>query len=225
MKLSRRVARFNKSVNNRVQGVYAWIVPPWAVILHRGRRSGRAYRTPVLAFRLGRTLIVALLYGEESDWLRNLQAAEGGQVVRGGRTFELGAPRVVETSAAVELSRLSPIARSYCGLADKQVLAEIGERTGGFGPRAPAADRARPADRAPPPAPEAGVPAALDSAPRADENRAAPDRERSAHGVEHRGTVLRELLVRGGVPVHGVVGAGRRLRSLPGGARVPRRLR
>jgi len=134
MKLSRRVARFNKAVNNRVQGVYAWIVPPWAVILHQGRRSGRAYRTPVLAFKQDRTLIVALLYGEESDWLRNLTAAGGGHVVRIGRTFELSGPRVVETGAAAELARLSPIARAYCRLADKQVLAEIGERVGGFGP-------------------------------------------------------------------------------------------
>jgi deazaflavin-dependent oxidoreductase (nitroreductase family) len=134
MKLSRRVARFNKSINNRVQGVYAWILPPWAVILHRGRRSGRRYRTPVLAFRRDRTLIVALLYGEESDWLRNLQSA-GGRFVRMGRTYELSAPRVVDTSAAVELSRLSALARAYCRLADKQVVFEIGDQLPGFGPR------------------------------------------------------------------------------------------
>ena len=100
MKLSRRVARFNKAVNNRIQRVYAWLVPPWAVIVHRGRRSGRSYRTPVLAFRQERTLVIALLYGEESDWLRNLRAAGGGQVVRMGRTFELGDPRVVDTFIA-----------------------------------------------------------------------------------------------------------------------------
>ena len=41
MKLSRRVARFNKRINNRIQGIYAWLLPPWAVILHEGRRSGR----------------------------------------------------------------------------------------------------------------------------------------------------------------------------------------
>jgi deazaflavin-dependent oxidoreductase (nitroreductase family) len=134
MKVSRRVARFNKVVTNRVQGVYAWILPPWAVILHRGRRSGRAYRTPVLAFRQDRTLIVALLYGEESDWLRNLRAAGGGLIVRAGRTYELGRPRVVETDAAAELSHVSPVARAYCRLADKQMLAEMGERVGGFGP-------------------------------------------------------------------------------------------
>src|SRR5881392_3359698 len=134
MKLSRRVARFNSTINNRLQGVYAWLVPPWAVILHRGRRSGRSYRTPVLAFRQDRTLVIALLYGEESDWLRNLRTAAGGRVVRMGRTFELREPRVVDTSTALELSRLSPLARAYCRLADKQVLAEIGERLGGFGP-------------------------------------------------------------------------------------------
>jgi deazaflavin-dependent oxidoreductase (nitroreductase family) len=134
MKLSRRVARFNKSINNRVQGVYAWILPPWAVILHRGRRSGRPYRTPVLAFRRDLTLIVALLYGEESDWLRNLKSA-GGRFVRMGRTYELSTPRVVDTSAAVELSRLSVLARAYCRLADKQVLFEIGDQLPGFGSR------------------------------------------------------------------------------------------
>ena len=134
MKLSRRVARFNKAINNRVQGLYAWILPPWAVILHRGRRSGRPYRAPVLAFRRDRMLIVALLYGEESDWLRNIKNG-GGRFVRMGRTYELSIPRVVDTSAAVELSRLSPLARAYCRLADKQVLFEIGDQLPGFGPR------------------------------------------------------------------------------------------
>ena len=51
-----------------------------------------------------------------------------------GSYFELCAPRVVDTSTAVELARLSPIARAYCRLADKQVLAEIGERLGGLEP-------------------------------------------------------------------------------------------
>jgi hypothetical protein len=55
MKLSRGFARFNKRATNRIQGLYAWLLPPWAVILHRGRRSGREYRTPLFAFRRDRT--------------------------------------------------------------------------------------------------------------------------------------------------------------------------
>ena len=82
MKIPRAVVGFNKAINNRVQGLYAWVLPPWAVILHRGRRSGRAYRTPLLAFRRGDDLAIALLYGEESDWLRNLRANGGGRIVR-----------------------------------------------------------------------------------------------------------------------------------------------
>ena len=134
MKLSRGVARFNKRVTNRIQGLYAWLVPPWAVILHRGRRSGRQYRTPLFAFRRGRTLVIALLYGEESDWLRNLR--KGGHVIRAGRTFTVGPPEVIETRAAGSLlARLSRPERAYCGLAEKLAILELEERLPGFGRR------------------------------------------------------------------------------------------
>jgi deazaflavin-dependent oxidoreductase (nitroreductase family) len=135
MKLSRGVARFNKRVTNRIQGVYAWLVPPWAVILHRGRRSGRHYRTPLFAFRRGRTLVIALLYGEESDWLGNLRKG-GGHVIRAGRTFIVGPPAVIETRAAGSLlARLSPPERAYCRLAEKLAILELEERLPGFGSR------------------------------------------------------------------------------------------
>ena len=137
MKLSRGVARFNKRVTNRIQGVYAWLVPPWAVILHRGRRSGRQYRTPLFAFRRGRTLVIALLYGEESDWLRNLRKG-GGHVIRAGRTFSVGPPEVIATRAAGSpLARLSPPERAYCRLAEKLALLELEEQLPGFGSRPP----------------------------------------------------------------------------------------
>jgi deazaflavin-dependent oxidoreductase (nitroreductase family) len=135
MKLSRRAARFNKRVTNRIQGLYAWLLPPWAVILHRGRRSGRRYRTPLFAFRRDRTLVIALLYGQESDWLRNLRAG-GGQVIRTGRTFTVRPPEVIDTSGAGPLlARLSPPERAYCRLAEKLAILELVEQLPGFGPR------------------------------------------------------------------------------------------
>ena len=134
MKLSRRVARFNKRTN-RIQGLYAWLLPPWAVIIHRGRRSGRRYRTPLFALKRDRTLVIALLYGRESDWLRNLRAG-GGQVVRAGRTFTVGPPEVVDTSEAnVLLARLSRPERAYCRLPEKLAILELAEQLPGFGPR------------------------------------------------------------------------------------------
>ena len=135
MMFSRRVARFNKRVTNRVQGLYAWLVPPWAVILHRGRRSGRPYRTPLFAFRRDRMLVIALLYGEQSDWLRNLRDG-GGHVVRAGRTFTVAPPDIVSMSdAGPVLASLSRPARAYCGLAESLATLELGEQLPGFGSR------------------------------------------------------------------------------------------
>jgi len=135
MKLSRGVARFNKRVTNRIQGLYVWLVPPWAVIVHRGRRSGRQYRTPLFAFRRGRTLVIALLYGEESEWLRNLRAG-GGHVIRAGRTLVVGGPEVVATrEAGAVLARLSPPERAYCRLAEKLAVLDLEEQLPGFGRR------------------------------------------------------------------------------------------
>ncbi len=128
MRFPRGLARFNRVVTNRVQGVWAPALAPWAVLLHTGRRSGRAYRTPVLAFRSGRHLVVALVYGRESDWLRNLTAAPG-QVVRRRRTYDLvGAPRVTPTDDTPELAELSRRARAYCRLATHQAVLELGAR-------------------------------------------------------------------------------------------------
>ena len=87
--IPRGVAAFNKLVTNPIQGTYAWLLVPWAVLIHTGRRSGRRYRTPVMARRHGDQLRVPILYGLQSDWVRNLLTAGEGQVVRGGRTYPL----------------------------------------------------------------------------------------------------------------------------------------
>jgi deazaflavin-dependent oxidoreductase (nitroreductase family) len=98
MAWSRGLARFNKRVTNRVQGVWAPWLPPWAVIVHKGRKSGRVYRTPVVAARSGDRLRVVLWYGERADWVRNVLAAGEAEVVRAGRTLTLSRPQVVDAS-------------------------------------------------------------------------------------------------------------------------------
>ena len=118
VQLPRRVARFNRRVNNPIQRKYAWLLVPWAIVVHRGRRSGRVYRTPVNAFRRGDTLAIVELYGARSDWVQNVLAggADGTQVVRAGRTYDLVEPRIVDPRnpealppAAARIGRLSGI--------------------------------------------------------------------------------------------------------------------
>jgi deazaflavin-dependent oxidoreductase (nitroreductase family) len=130
MQIPRTVARFNKRINNPIQRQYAWLLPPWSVIVHRGRRSGRLYRTPVNAFRRGDTIAVAILYGERSDWVQNVLAGES-QIVRAGRTYALSNPRIVAGDAPGE--SISRAGRAAGRLAGKLLLAEMAGPLGRFG--------------------------------------------------------------------------------------------
>lgn len=93
----------NRRFANRVQSVYAPYLPPYAVIVHRGRRSGRVHRTPVLALRSGGHLIVGLPYGDRSDWVRNLLHEGRGGVEQAGRLRRIGAVRVTDVPSAGEI--------------------------------------------------------------------------------------------------------------------------
>jgi deazaflavin-dependent oxidoreductase (nitroreductase family) len=130
IQLSRRFARFNRAVSNRIQLPYAWLLPPWVVIVHRGRRSGRLYRTPVNAYVRGSLLAAVILYGEQSDWVQNVLAG-GGQVVRAGRTYELIDARV---AGPREVGGVAWPARLVGRLSGKLLVASLGERQSGFGP-------------------------------------------------------------------------------------------
>jgi deazaflavin-dependent oxidoreductase (nitroreductase family) len=136
MEVPRGVVRFNRAINNPIQRQYAWLLPPWVVIVHRGRRSGRVYRTPVVAFRRDRQLAVVILYGERSDWVQNVLAG-GAQVVRGGRTYALSEPRVVSLAQAAD--SLSAPARAMARTSGKLLMATLDGPSGGFG-RGPRAD-------------------------------------------------------------------------------------
>ncbi|HEY3729160.1 MAG TPA: nitroreductase/quinone reductase family protein [Solirubrobacteraceae bacterium] len=128
LKLSRRVARFNRAVTNPLQRQYAWLLPPWVIVCHRGRRSGRLYRTPVNAYKRGRRLAIVVLYGEESDWVRNVLSGEA-LVVRAGRTYELHNPRIVDPLHEPVFGLAGVLGR----LSGTVLLAELGPARPGFG--------------------------------------------------------------------------------------------
>lgn len=95
MPLSNRVARFNKVVTNRVTGMVAGRLPWFGIITHRGRKSGRTYRTPINVFRRPGGFVVALTYGQ-GDWVKNVLAAGQAGIHTGGRDHDVGNPRVIE---------------------------------------------------------------------------------------------------------------------------------
>lgn len=80
---------FNKRVTNRIQGLWAPYLPPWVVILHVGRVSGKHWRTPVVGFKRDSKLYVNLIYGSDSQWVQNLLAAGEGDVLRRGKKLHM----------------------------------------------------------------------------------------------------------------------------------------
>ena len=95
MPLPKRLARFNLHVTNRVLAPAAGRLPGFAVVSHVGRRSGRVYRTPVNLFRDGDRYVIALTYGSDSQWVRNVLAAGAADIETRGRHVRLVAPEVV----------------------------------------------------------------------------------------------------------------------------------
>lgn len=92
--------RVNRVFTNPLMGTFAWLVPPLAVVHHVGRRSGRAYRSPVVAFRTAKGFVVPLTYGRDVDWARNLVKAGGGVIQQMGRKHELVNARIVDRDDA-----------------------------------------------------------------------------------------------------------------------------
>ncbi|RSD19931.1 nitroreductase family deazaflavin-dependent oxidoreductase [Amycolatopsis eburnea] len=75
MVLSKRVARFNRVATNQVLKHVAGWAPGFAIVVHKGRKSGREFRTPVNVFRTKDGFVVALTYGPAADWVKNVLAA------------------------------------------------------------------------------------------------------------------------------------------------------
>lgn len=99
MRLPAALARFNKSVTNPVQRIWAPRLPPWAVVEHVGRRSGARYSTPVLAWVDDGKLSIVLTYGEHTDWVRNLQAAGHATLIRKSKRHNVTGIRVIPSDS------------------------------------------------------------------------------------------------------------------------------
>jgi deazaflavin-dependent oxidoreductase (nitroreductase family) len=103
------LARFNRVFINRLTRPFARRLPGFAVVRHVGRRTGRPYRTPVNMFRSGDQYLIALTYGADRDWVKNVLAAGGCTVETRGTTIPLTDPRVVRADYRLVPSAVRPI--------------------------------------------------------------------------------------------------------------------
>jgi deazaflavin-dependent oxidoreductase (nitroreductase family) len=110
MPLPKRLARFNRVVTNPIVRHVAGRLPGFAIVTHRGRRSGRVYRTPVNVFHSGERYVLALTYGRDSQWVRNVLAAGEADVETRGERVHLVDPKVIhDPSRALVPAPVRPI--------------------------------------------------------------------------------------------------------------------
>jgi len=95
----RWVAAFNLAVTNRITSRFAARLPGFGMLGHIGRKSGTPYRTPVNVFQVPEGFIVALTYGRESEWVRNVVAAGGCELETRSVRYRLTAPIIVHDPA------------------------------------------------------------------------------------------------------------------------------
>jgi deazaflavin-dependent oxidoreductase (nitroreductase family) len=97
-----RIRIFNKHVTNRILGIFAHASRgPFAIIRHAGRRSGKAYQTVIMVWRLGEGFVIALTYGPKVDWYRNILAAGGGRVLWHKRVYAVDKPEPIDAETAL----------------------------------------------------------------------------------------------------------------------------
>jgi len=118
MPIPKRVARWNKVGLNRVVRHIAPRMPGLAVVVHRGRTSGREYRTPVNVFPVEGGYIIALTYGPDTDWVKNIQAAGGCELRTRGRVLQVGEPRVYRDKTRGGIRPLERQVLRLIGVAD-----------------------------------------------------------------------------------------------------------
>jgi deazaflavin-dependent oxidoreductase (nitroreductase family) len=106
--LGRRMAHFNRRVTNHLTRPLAPRLPGFGVVVHTGRRSKRRYRTPVNVFAAPGGYVIALTYGADSDWVKNVLAAGGCELETRGQLKHLTEPEVFHDKI---VSQLPPVVR------------------------------------------------------------------------------------------------------------------
>jgi deazaflavin-dependent oxidoreductase (nitroreductase family) len=68
----------------------------FAILEHTGRKSGKNYRIPVIAEPIDNGFVVALTYGKNVDWYKNVAAQGGCRLVWKKKEYRLVQPEWVE---------------------------------------------------------------------------------------------------------------------------------
>ncbi len=101
-------------VNPVLRNLATMSVGPFAIMRHVGRSSGKSYEIPIMVWRVSDGFVIALTYGPNVDWLRNLMAAGGGSLRWHKQDYAFQRPEFIDEKAG--LAALPPVIRRFLGL-------------------------------------------------------------------------------------------------------------
>jgi hypothetical protein len=87
-----------------------WL-PLYAIVRHTGRKSGKQYAIPIVAFPALDGFVIPLPFGEETQWMRNLFAADGGIRWR-AREYMIGRPQLIDLDNAAVVDAVPRLLRA-----------------------------------------------------------------------------------------------------------------
>src|SRR5258706_15874125 len=88
------------------------------VVVQGGGRSARRYETPVNVFPAADGYVLALTYGPDSDWAKNVLAAGGCELRTRGRTVPLTSPRLFRDESRHNIRPFERQVLRFLGVSD-----------------------------------------------------------------------------------------------------------
>lgn len=86
---------FTTYLFNPLSRRFAGHLPGFGLVIVAGRKTGLLRRVPMNVFRTTDGYAMALTYGRDVDWVRNVIAANGCRLETRGRTIDLHDPELI----------------------------------------------------------------------------------------------------------------------------------
>ena len=99
-----RVRVINKHVTNKIMIHLAGKkFGHFAILSHTGRKSGKVYKTPIIAEPVENGFVIALTYGKKVDWLANVLASGGCDLYWKEKEYALFQPELVDREIGLKV--------------------------------------------------------------------------------------------------------------------------
>jgi deazaflavin-dependent oxidoreductase (nitroreductase family) len=97
-----RIRIINKYVTNKVMiHISGKKFGHFAILSHIGRKSGKLYRTPIIAEPIQGGFVIALTYGKKVDWYENVAAKGSCSLHWKNKDYQLINPEFIDKEVGV----------------------------------------------------------------------------------------------------------------------------